>query len=134
TRAWEKNLETIPGVAPGETVAESIRVGSPSSMAWRGLLAVRESRGRCLAVTDEEILKAQALLAQAAGILGEPTGAASLAGAIQLRQAGVLRPDDLVVCMMTGHGLKQPSALAHHFRLPDPIAPSLAALGRLVRP
>jgi len=87
-----------------------------------------------VAVTDEEILRAQALLAQKAGILGEPTGAASLAAAIKLRQEGVVPPDDLVVCMMTGHGLKQPAALSHHFRLPDPIAPSLAALERLVRP
>ncbi len=133
-RAFERGLQEIQGIIPGETVAESIRVGSPSSMAWRGLQAVRESGGRCVAVTDEEILQAQALLAQKAGILGEPTGAASLAGAIQLRQQGIVRPDDLVVCMMTGHGLKQPAALAHHFRLPDPIEPSLAALERLVRP
>ena len=133
-QAFERNLEDIPAVKAGHTVAESIKVGRPSSMAWRALKAVRESGGRCVAVTDDEILRAQALLAQKAGILGEPTGAASLAAAIKLRQEGVLRPTDLVVCMMTGHGLKQPAALAHHFRLPDPIEPTLAALERLLRP
>jgi threonine synthase len=133
-QAFERNLEEIPAVKAGDTVAESIKVGRPSSMAWRALKAVRESGGRCVAVTDEEILRAQALLAQTAGILGEPTGAASLAAAIKLRQEGVLRPTDLVVCMMTGHGLKQPATLAHHFRLPDPIEPTLAALERLLRP
>ena len=133
-RAFERQLDEIPAVIPGETVAESIKVGRPSSMAWRALKAVRESGGRCVAVTDEEILRAQALLAQKAGILGEPAGAASLAAAIKLRQEGVLRPTDLVVCMMTGHGLKQPAALSHHFRLPDPIEPGLAELERLVRP
>lgn len=132
--AFEKGLQEIPAVVAGETVAESIKVGRPSSMAWRALKAVRESGGHCVAVTDDEILQAQALLAQKAGILGEPTGAASLAAAIKLRRQDIVRPDDLVVCMMTGHGLKQPSALAHHFRLPEPIQPTLAALERLVRP
>ncbi len=133
-QAFERNLEDIPAVQAGETVAESIKVGRPSSMAWRALKALRESGGRCVAVTDDEILRAQALLAQQAGILGEPTGAASLAAAIKLRQQGTVQADDLVVCMMTGHGLKQPAALSHHFRLPDPIDPTLAALERLLRP
>ncbi len=133
-KAFDAGSSEIHGVVAGETVAESIKVGRPSSMAWRALQAVRESGGRCVAVTDEEMLRAQALLAQKAGILGEPTGAASLAGAIKLREQGIVHPDDLVVCMMTGHGLKQPAALAHHFRLPDPIEPTLAALERLVRP
>lgn len=132
-QAFERGLDDIPAVTPGQTVAESIRVGRPSSMAWRALQAVRESGGRCVAVTEDEILEAQALLARAAGILGEPAGAASLAAATKLRREGVLGPDDLVVCMMTGHGLKQPAALAHHFRLPDPIEPGLAALERLIR-
>ncbi len=132
-QAFDRNLDEIPAVKAGDTVAESIKVGRPSSMAWRALKAVRESGGRCVAVTEEEILRAQALLAHQAGILGEPTGAASLAAAIKLRREGAVRPADLVVCMMTGHGLKQPSALAHHFRLPDPIAPTLPALERLLR-
>lgn len=131
-KAFEQTWQEIPTVTAEDTVAESIRVGRPSSMGWRALQAVGESGGRCVAVTDEEILRAQALLAQKAGILGEPSGAASLAAAIKLRRDGIVRPDDLVVCMMTGHGLKQPAALAHHFRLPDPIEPSLSALERLV--
>ena len=133
-RAYEAGTDAITPVPQRETVAESIGVGAPSSMAWRALKAVRDSGGRCIGVTEAEILQAQALLAQKAGILGEPTGAAALAAAIKLRAQGIVRPDALVVCMMTGHGLKQPSALAHHFRLPDPIEPGLAELERLVRP
>ena len=116
-----------------ETVAESIQVGNPASLGWRALAAVRESRGTAVALSDGEILEAQYLIGSQAGIFAEPAAATSVAAAIKLRQSGVIGRDDVVVCNLTGHGLKQPEAI----RIPDsdlqPIAPSLDALKQRVK-
>jgi threonine synthase len=68
-----------------------------------------------------------------AGIFAEPAAATSVAVAKKLRASGVIGPDDLVVCNLTGHGLKQPEAV----RIPDselrPIAPMLEALREQIR-
>jgi threonine synthase len=58
-------------------------------------------------VDDAETLAARDLLARHAGIFAEPSGAVALAGAIRLRRSGVIGPGALVVCVVTGHGLKQ---------------------------
>ena len=75
------------------------------------LRAVYDSNGCALAPTDEEIWDAQRLLSQREGIYAEPAGATSLAGAIQGAHAGWLRPDETVVCLVTGHGFKDSDAV-----------------------
>lgn len=110
-RAWESALEEPARVEVAPTVAESIAVGRPSN-GWRALRAVRATDGACVACTDEALLAAQALLARAAGIFCEPSAAASVAAALVLKEEGRLRPTDLVVCVVTGHGLKQPAPAA----------------------
>ncbi len=81
-----------------------------------------------MAITDEEILEAQSLLASLEGIFAEPSGAVSIAAARRLRQTGVIGPKDSVVCVVTGHGLKQ---LAEpRFTDVPTIDPTLAALER----
>jgi len=89
---------------------------------------LRESGGTAVAVSDAEILEAQALTGRLAGIFAEPAAATSVAAAKKLRDSGVIKPDDVVVCNLTGHGLKQPEAI----RLTDkdftPIAPTLEML------
>jgi threonine synthase len=126
--AFEKGLTDVEPVVARETVAESIQVGNPVSLGWRALAALRESKGTAVALSDEEILEAQFLTGSLAGIFAEPAAATSVAAAKKLRAAGVVGPDDLVVCNLTGHGLKQPEAV----RIPDselrPIAPTLEAL------
>jgi threonine synthase len=111
TLGWERGAEDPIPVTPGPTVAESIAVGAPS-LGWHALRAVRASGGACTAHPDDELLAAQALLARAAGIFCEPASAASLAAALALNRAGRIAPRDLVVCVVTGHGLKQPEAAA----------------------
>jgi threonine synthase len=110
--AFEKGLSHIEPVVARPTVAESIQVGNPSAMGWRGLEAVRSSKGTAVALTDREILEAQSLVARLAGVFAEPAGAISVAAARRLREQGTIRQDDIVVCNITGHGLKQPSAIA----------------------
>lgn len=94
-------------VARPETVASAIRIGRPAS--WKGAVeAAGVSGGRFLQVSDEEILAAQRALA-AEGVFVEPASAAAAAGALHLPEAGL--PDGDIVCILTGHGLKDPDAV-----------------------
>ncbi len=89
------------------TVATAIRIGNPAS--WETALEARdESGGTIDMVSDEEILFAYGLLASKEGVFCEPASAASLAGALKMKKAGVLAGGDTIVCTLTGHGLKDP--------------------------
>jgi threonine synthase len=126
--AFERGSTDIEPVVARETVAESIQVGNPVSLGWRALAALRESGGTAAAVSDREILEAQALIGRLAGVFAEPAAAVSVAVAKKLRDAGVIRPDDSVICNLTGHGLKQPEAIQFSQKEFMPIAPTLDAL------
>jgi len=131
--AFEKKLSHVEPVVAGETVAESIQVGNPVSLGWRALAALRESGGSAVAVSDEEILEAQHLTGALAGIFAEPAAAASVAAAKQMRERNIIGQDELVVCNLTGHGLKQPEAIRLSEEELRPIQPTLAALRERVR-
>jgi threonine synthase len=93
-------------VAKPDTVATAIRIGNPAS--WASAVAARdESGGRIEAVTDQEILAAYTALAME-GVFCEPSSAASVAGVSKLARDGELDPELLVVCVLTGAGLKDP--------------------------
>jgi threonine synthase len=90
-----------------KTVASAIRIGNPAS--WdQAVRAKEESGGSITAVSDREILNAYRLLSQREGILAEPASAASVAGLIKMAQAGQLESNKTIVCVLTGHGLKDP--------------------------
>jgi threonine synthase len=90
-----------------ETIATAIRIGNPAS--WTKATAARdESGGRIDAVTDDEILAAYRDLAHLEGIFCEPSSAASLAGVRKAVVTGGLDPGSVVVCVLTGNGLKDP--------------------------
>jgi len=90
-----------------ETVATAIRIGNPAS--WAGALTARdESGGAVEAVTDEEILDAYRRLAQDEGVFCEPASAASVAGLLKQARAGAPIEGLTAVCVITGHGLKDP--------------------------
>jgi threonine synthase len=89
------------------TIATAIRIGNPAS--WTKALAARdESGGRIDAVTDRAILSAYRLLARSEAVFVEPASAASVAGLLQVAQAGGLPAGSRVVCTVTGNGLKDP--------------------------
>jgi threonine synthase len=91
-----------------DTVASAIRIGNPAS--WQGAVAAAgESGGEILAVTDDEILQAYRELARE-GLFCEPASAASVAGLRLLARTGRLERGQVVVCVLTGHGLKDPDA------------------------
>jgi threonine synthase len=89
-----------------ETIATAIRIGNPAR-ADEALAAARDSGGVIRDVSDDEILAAQRLLAQKEGVFCEPASAASVAGLLKYRDKGLPR-GDTVVCILTGHGLKDP--------------------------
>jgi len=94
------------------------------------LVALR-NKGTAEAVSDEEILKAQRLLASTEGIFAEPSGVASLAGLIRLLDEGVVGKDGNVVVLITGSGLKDPEAVTKTFTEVSTIKPSTEELEKL---
>jgi threonine synthase len=88
-----------------ETVATAIRIGNPAS--WQKAVAARDESGGVIdMVSDDEILAAQRVMASEAGVFGEPASAAPLAGLIKLAGQGKKFPDKVIVCVVTGNGLK----------------------------
>jgi threonine synthase len=130
--AVERGLSDVEPVRARATVAESIQVGNPRVMGWRALEAIRESHGTATASSDAEILEATALLGTLEGVYAEPAGAVSIAAAATLRRRGVIDSNALVVCNMTGTGLKQPGATAISPEELRPIPAQLAALEHAV--
>ncbi len=94
-------------VSNPETVATAIRIGSPASWA-SAVEAQQDSGGRFLAATDEEILAAYHLVAEAEGVFVEPASAASIAGLLKSIDDGWVARGSTVVCTVTGNGLKDP--------------------------
>lgn len=94
-------------VTEPETIATAIRVGNPAS--WDKALTARdESGGTIDMVTDDNIMDAYKMLASKEGVFCEPASAASLAGLIKHAKAGLNLEGQKVVCIITGHGLKDP--------------------------
>jgi threonine synthase len=93
-------------VARPETIASAIRIGNPAS--WSSAVAARDGSGGTIrAVTDRELLTAFRVVARA-GVFAELASAASVAGLLRLHAEGALPRGATVVCMLTGHGLKDP--------------------------
>ncbi|HET9658635.1 MAG TPA: threonine synthase [Kineosporiaceae bacterium] len=94
-------------VTDPETIATAIRIGNPAS--WSQAVAARDESGGLIdSVTDEEILAAHRLLSASEGVFVEPGSAASVAGLLKSHAGGLLAAGQVVVCTVTGHGLKDP--------------------------
>ncbi len=110
-----------------ETVATAIRIGNPAS--WKqAVAAAEESGGRIDMVSDEEILEAYRLLADREGVFVEPASAAAVAGLYRCFRRGDLEPGSLAVCVLTGHGLKDPDLAVRTVREPEPVPAELDAV------
>jgi threonine synthase len=107
------------------TIATAIKIGNPAS--WKGATAARDESGGAIdTVTDDQILAAYNILAAEEGVFCEPASAASVAGLLQLAEtgyfdtAGITEP--VIVCVLTGHGLKDPDRALAQVALPPPVA------------
>ncbi|MFH1386303.1 MAG: threonine synthase, partial [bacterium] len=90
-----------------ETLATAIRIGNPAS--WKSAVAAaEESDGSISIVTDQEIVEAYQLIARKEGVFCEPASAASVAGVMKLLKENKIPDGKVIVCVLTGHGLKDP--------------------------
>jgi threonine synthase len=109
----ELERQMICGNGGAATVASAIDIHRPVNSP-KALRALAHCQGIVRDVTDPEILDAKAMVGSG-GLGCEPSSAASVAGARKLRQEGIIAPDDRVVCILTGHALKDPNAtVAYH--------------------
>lgn len=119
-----------------KTIATAIRIGNPAS--WLQAQAARdESGGLIEAVRDKEIIAAYKLLAAEEGVFVEPASAASVAGLVKLvkegyfnRKARKAERKVRIVCILTGHGLKDPDQVIQNIRPPKVIKAELKAVLR----
>jgi len=102
-----------------ETRATAIRIGNPVN-APKALPGIRETGGTAVAVSDDAITRAQRDLAEE-GVGVEPASAASVAGLRKLREEGVVDAEERVVCLTTGHLLKDPEAAVEAGSEPEPV-------------
>lgn len=103
-----------------ETVATAIRIGNPAS--WDSAVrAANESNGQINFVSDEEILHAYRTIAAKEGVFAEPASAASIAGVMKLKKEGFFSGGESVVCVLTGHGLKDPNIAIKSVTSGDPL-------------
>lgn len=106
-----------------ETVATAIRIGNPASW-YSATAAATESGGAIAAVTDDQILAAYRFLAEEESVFCEAASAASVAGLLQ----SDVPPGSTVVCVLTGHGLKDPDLAISQITVPEVVAPELDAI------
>lgn len=114
-----------------ETIATAIRIGNPAS--WKQAEAARDESGGLIdMVTDQEILDAYKLLAEKEGVFVEPASASSIAGLLKLSEKGYFKrtAQDAgrtakIVCILTGHGLKDPDRAIKTVKPPTTVKPDL---------
>ncbi|HJX04683.1 MAG TPA: threonine synthase [Thermoplasmata archaeon] len=128
---FESGAKKLTPVEKPDTVATAIRIGNPAN--WKKTVrAIKESGGYASTVSDEEILEAQRLLAKHEGIFAEPAGAAALAGLHKDIELGKIDRSVDVVCVSTGHGLKDPDVAIAQSIQPKAIEASMKALEELL--
>ncbi|MBO5119302.1 threonine synthase [Methanocorpusculum sp.] len=125
--AIKGNLPEVVVEKNPETVASAIRIGAPVN-AEKALRAIRETNGTAEFVTDAEILAMQRDLARLEGIGVEPASAASVAGIKKMAEQGLLDADEKIVCVVTGHLLKDPETVIKQCAAPIEIDPTIEAL------
>jgi threonine synthase len=121
-----------------ETIASAIRIGNPAS--WQqARAAIAKSSGAIDAVNDEEIIEAQAWLAQHEGIFVEPASAASIAGLFKCCDSGhaaysfkEIPEGSRIVCTVTGHGLKDPDVVLQGMKALKPVAATVTDVRRAI--
>lgn len=132
TNAVKEGAEDIVPVENPETIATAIRIGAPVS-AVKALRAIYDSDGTSDTVTDDEILDAQKLLARTEGIGVEPASASSIAGLRKLVDAGEIDKGEDIVCIVTGHLLKDPNTAIDACKEPVNIEADVESLSRVLK-
>lgn len=128
-KAFKSGTEDVHPVEMPRTLAKSLAIGDPGD----GVYAVRrikESGGVAESVSDEEILEGIKLLAKTEGIFSEPAGGVTIAVLKKLLEAGDILKDEIIVCFVTGNGLKTAEALLNSIQKPIEVEPTLGSLSK----
>jgi threonine synthase len=124
------NGDGVVRVGPARTIADSINVGQPRD-ATAAIRAIRDSGGCGVKVSDDEIIAAIGRLARATGVFAEPAAAAAFAGFVKQCESGAIKPDERVLLLLTGNGLKDVDAVRRAVGEPLHIKPEISELGKL---
>lgn len=127
--AWRDRTEEITPV-DAQTIADSISVGLPRD-GVRAVRAATETGGAYLRVSDDEILDAMRVLARQAAVFAEPAGATAYAGLVQANRQGLVQPDETMVVLITGNGLKDVRSAVKAAGQAQRVEPDLGDLKRL---
>ncbi len=128
--AFARGDDEVRPVRP-DTIARSLAIGDPADGRY-ALRAVRETGGAIRAVSDEEVIGGIRLLAETEGIFAETAGGVTVATLERLVRDGAVDPDERVVALITGHGLKTVEALIDHVGPAHSIPASLDAFDAAV--
>jgi threonine synthase len=131
--AWRAGMDAM-AMQPidAHTIADSISAGLPADRI-KALAAVRQTNGAYIKVTDEEILAAIPALARGCGVFAEPAGAAAYAGLVKAVEHGLVRPDERIVVLSTGNGLKDIASARKSVGQPLVVDKDLSAVKKVLR-
>lgn len=135
-QAWQNNEDVLtkPPI-DASTIADSISAGLPRDRI-KALAAVKETEGAYISVTDAEILAAIPALARGSGVFAEPAGATAFAGLVKAVNQGLVSPDERIVVLNTGSGLKDVASAMKSVELvgtqPYHVAPDMDDLARVM--
>ena len=115
-----------------DTVCSAVAAGDPLD-GKKILAALKESGGMAVEVTDEDALKMEQMLAKTEAIFTEPSGALSMAAAKKLQEDGVFKDDDVVVCVATGNGLKDPKSALKVLPTPPSVEPDISEIDNYLK-
>ncbi|ATZ61333.2 MAG: threonine synthase [Methanosarcinales archaeon Met12] len=129
--AFKRGVKDIVPEPNPETIATAIRIGDPVN-APKALRAIRNSGGMAEVVSDGEIIRAQKDLAKLEGIGVEPASASSIAGLRKLVEQGIIDGDECVVCVTTGHLLKDPEEIMRVCDKPIEVEADIRAIKKVL--
>jgi threonine synthase len=130
--AFQHGADRVTAVEKPYTVCTAVAAGDPLD-GRKALAAMRESGGCGVILTDTETLDGQQRLARLESIFVEPAGAIPIAALTSLLTTGRLRPDEVVVCVATGNGLKDPKAALRVLPSPATIEPCIAEVEKFLK-
>jgi threonine synthase len=131
--AWERGINATE-IQPikAHTIADSISAGLPRDRI-KALRAVRDSGGAFIRVSDDEIVSAIPALARGCGVFAEPAAAAAYAGLVKATERALVKPEERVVVLATGSGLKDIATAIQSVGQPPVISPDLEAVRRMMQ-
>ncbi|HBX50459.1 MAG: threonine synthase [Bacteroidetes bacterium RIFOXYA12_FULL_35_11] len=116
---------------PSSTIADSISVDIPRNF-YMAKKFIKEYNGKCITVSDDEIINASVLLSKNTGIFSEPAAATAFAGMLNYMSSGKIDENSKNIVLLTGCGLKDLNAVQSKISMPDAVKPEIASLDNLM--